>query len=414
MRKWILFAMIASTTLLFGQESSMTLSKCEELFLKNNLSLLAGQYNVDIAKASVIGAKLWENPNLSVQLNAYNPEKKRFFDIGPDGDKSITLEQLFHLGNKKHNEVQLARTNADIAQLQLSDLLRNLKLQLRESYFSIYYDNLSYNAINSQMQNLDLLIGEYEKQVTRGNIPMKDYVRLKSLYLDFRSKRSVLYNSIEENRSKLNVLIGLKNVEPAPNPNEIAQYQKQLIISTDSLVDYALKNRPDYLSTEKQVEASAWNLKWQKSMNAPDITLGVNYSQRSGAFPNAWAVSVGIPLALWNRNQGNIKIAKAQEKLADVSKNNAALALTQEVILAQKRWNEAVQNHQIVSEENIKHFQEVADAMFKNFERKNVSLIEFTDFLESYNQSLIQYHQFDKELINACEEINFCTYSKQF
>ncbi|ULT22760.1 hypothetical protein KUH03_26050 [Sphingobacterium sp. E70] len=47
------------------QQSSarkMTLPECEEAFRKNNLSLLAQQYDISQAEADVIQAKIWELP----------------------------------------------------------------------------------------------------------------------------------------------------------------------------------------------------------------------------------------------------------------------------------------------------------------------------------------------------------------
>lgn len=415
MNKWILsLLLVLSCNMRAQSDSIFSLNDCERLFLKNNLSLLAAKYNVDAAQAAVVQAKLWENPSLTIEMNAYNPEKKRYFDIGGSGDKGASIEQLIHLGTKKHNEVQLARTNATISQLQFSELLRNLKLQLRESFFAVYFDNLSYQSINKQMDNLNLLIQEYEKQVSKGNIAMKDLVRLKSLYLDFRAKKSELYKSISENQMNLALLVGKSNIIPAPSSDDMVQYAKKNLPPIDSLVDWATHNRPDYLITEKQVEASAWNLKWQKSLVVPDVTLGTNYSQRSGGFPNAWAVSVGVPISLWNRNQGNIKAAKAQLNSADADKNYANLKLTQEILVAHKKWQEATQNYSLITDKSILDFKNVEDAMTKNFEHGNVSLIEFTDFVESYNQSLMQYHQFEKELVNSCEELNYYTYSTLF
>lgn len=415
MRKWIFFSFIFITHHIWSQtDSTLSLTDCERIFLKNNLQLLAARYNVDAAQANVIQAKLWENPNLTVELNAYNPEQKKYFDIGSSGDKSFTVEQLIHLGGKKHNETGLAKTNSTIAQLEFSDLLRNLKLQLRESFFAIYYDNLSFQAINKQMQSLDLLIKEYDNQVKKDNIAMKDLIRLKSLYLDFRSKRSELFKNIAENQMNMALLIGKTSFKLQPLADETAKYRKNNLPAVDSLFDYAVHNRPDYLMAQKQVEASAWNLKWQKSLAIPDVTLGTNYSQRSGGFPNAWAVSVGIPIVLWNRNQGNIKAANAQLKSADAQKNYAEMQLMQQIVLSQKKWKEASQNFALISEKSMQDFKSVNDAMFLNFQHGNVSLIEFTDFLESYNQSLMQYHQFGKELINTCEEMNFYTYTTLF
>ena len=415
MKKWpFLLLSLLSLTAFSQSDSLYSLVNCERLFISNNLNLLAAKFNVESAQASVIQARLWENPSLSFEFNAYNPERNKFLDIGSAGDKSFGLEQLIHLGGKKHNEIELARTNATIAQLEFTDLLRNLKLQLRESYFAIYYDNLSYQAITNQMESLNLLIQEYENQVSKGNIALKDLVRLKSLYLDFRSKKSELFKSIAENQSNLSLLIGKESVMPQPEKIELSKYSTSTLPDIDSLYQSAIGGRPDYQIAEKQLEANAWNLKWQKSLVVPDLTLGANYSQRAGAFPNALTVSLAIPLELWNRNQGNIKTADAQMKAADVSKNYLKSKMMHDVVLAQKNWKESFENSKLINTETMQNFKSVSESMFMNFKHGNVSLIEFTDFLESYTQSILQYNQLGKQLVNACENINYYTSSTIF
>ena len=129
MKKFFAVLFSAFSLSVFAQTgTNLTLSETENLFLKNNLSLLAAKFNVDAAHAAVIQAKLWENPNFQVGFNAYNPDRKKYFDIGPNGEKSFSIEQLIHLGGKKHDEIALARSNQQVAEYELSDLLRNLTM----------------------------------------------------------------------------------------------------------------------------------------------------------------------------------------------------------------------------------------------------------------------------------------------
>ncbi|MNF17884.1 hypothetical protein D3C80_2216560 [compost metagenome] len=44
--------------------------------------------------------------------------------------------------------------------------------------------------------------------------------------------------------------------------------------------------------------------------------------------------------------------------------------------------------------------------MLTNFQKRNVSLLEFTDFMESYNQAIIQLNELKKKVVLAGEELN--------
>jgi len=152
----------------------------------------------------------------------------------------------------------------------------------------------------------------------------------------------------------------------------------------------------------------------QKSLAIPNVTVGANWDQRGGVFKNQVGLNLGIPLPLWNRNQGNIKIAKAQLNEAAVQQTLQGNKVTLEVAQAVKKWLEASENYRFLTKNSLQNLEDVQNGIFKNFRNGNLSLIEFTDFMESYHSSLLQYYQFGQNLVNACEQINFTTNSKIF
>ena len=415
MRKSVFILLLFSNLIVYAQsDTSLTMKDCERIFLANNLNLLASKFNVDEAKAAVIQAKLWDNPSFQASFNAYNPERKKYFDIGSSGEKAFSIQQLILLGGKKRNEVEIAKTNGQIAELEFTDLLRNLKLQLRQSYFEIYFDNLSFDAVSKQMNNLDSLISSYKKQVDKGNISPKDLVRLQSLYLNFKQQKSDLYNSILQNKNDLELMVGTKNIVPQPNEEELNVYTKKELPSVESLQATALQQRSDYLITSKQLETSNLNLRLQKSLAVPDVNLGLGWDQQGSTFMNAVTLSVGVPLPLFNRNQGNIKMASAQIKVANTNKQYQAEKIKAEVALCYKKWKDAYENYELLTPSAVQNFKLVEDGVLTNFKHGNMSLIEFTDFTESYNQTLMQYYKFSRTLFDSCEQLNFTTNSTIF
>ncbi|MFY7999852.1 MAG: TolC family protein, partial [Candidatus Kapaibacteriota bacterium] len=80
--------------------------------MKNNLLLLAEQFSIEAADARILQASLWDNPVLSAEFNVLNPQNNSVFDIGSEGQKAVAIQQLFYLGGRKNNEVELAANNA--------------------------------------------------------------------------------------------------------------------------------------------------------------------------------------------------------------------------------------------------------------------------------------------------------------
>jgi len=388
-------------------QNTVTLQDCESQFLKKNLFLLASQYNIDASKALTIQARIWDNPTISAELNAYNPERNKYFDIGKEGQKVFGIEQLIYLGGKKRNEVKLAQTNEQLAELEFNDLLRTLKLQLRKSFYTVYYNTKSLETTDKQLAHIEDLINSYSVQAQKGNIPLKDVVRLQTLYLNFKNERmEVVNNNIEEQANLKLLLNSTENIVPEVSKEEFNKYLKTIDFDLKSFENEAIANRPDYLAKQKEIDANELNVKWQKSLSVPDITLGANYDQRSGAFNREANLTVGIPLPLWNQNKGNIKYAKTILEQSKVEKQNFDLQLQTEITSAWTKWDESRKNYAVIKPTVNSDFEAVYNGMLTNFQKRNVSLLEFTDFMESYNQAIVQVNELKKKLALSAEEFN--------
>lgn len=388
-------------------QKTVTLEDCESQFLKNNLFLLASQYNIDASKALTIQARIWDNPTITAELNAYNPERNQYFDIGKDGQKAFGIEQLIYLGGKKRNEVKLAQTNEQLAELQFNDLLRTLKLQLRKSFYTVYYNTKSLETTDKQLAHIEDLINSYSIQAQKGNIPLKDVVRLQSLYLNFKNERmEVVNNNIEEQANLKLLLNSTETIVPIVSDTEFNKYLKTISFDLKSFEDQAIANRPDYLAKQKEIDANEINVKWQKSLSIPDITVGANYDQRSGAFNKEANLTLGIPLPLWNKNKGNIKYAQTILDQSKVEKQNFDLQLQTEITSAWNKWDESRKNYAVIKPTVNADFDAVYNGMLNNFQKRNVSLLEFTDFMESYNQATVQVNELKKKLALSGEELN--------
>lgn len=388
-------------------QKTVILQDCESEFLKKNLFLLASQYNIDASKALTIQARIWDNPTITAELNAYNPERNQYFDIGKEGQKAFGIEQLIYLGGKKRNEIKLAQTNEKLAELQFNDLLRTLKLQLRKSFYTVYYNTKSLETTDDQLSHIEDLINSYTVQVQKGNIPLRDLVRLQSLYLNFKNERMEVVNDNIEEQGNLKLLLNSQeNIVPNVSKEEFDKYLKVIPFDLKAFESEAIVNRPDYLSKQKEIDANELNVKWQKSLSVPDITVGANYDQRSGAFNKEANLTLGIPLPLWNKNKGNIKYAQTILEQSKVEKQNFDLQLQTEITSAWNKWDESRKNYTVIKPTVNSDFEAVYNGILTNFQKRNISLLEFTDFMESYNQASVQLNELKKKVALSGEELN--------
>ena len=75
-------------------------------------------------------------------------------------------------------------------------------------------------------------------------------------------------------------------------------------------------------------------------------------------------------------------------------------AAVQKVGIAEKAY-------QSVENQFTDQFQLLSKGMFENFQKRNITLLEFIDFIETYNESIREYNRLQADRIKVYEELNF-------
>lgn len=395
-------------------QQQMSLSECENAFQQNNLQLLAEQYSINMADADILQAKIWELPQMSGYINAYNPQDKRILDAGRA--KGFEVTQLIYMGGKKKNEIAFAKSNKELAQLQFSQLLVELRTQLHTNYYNLYYENLKLENTNKQLGYMNDLLKAYKVQSAKGNVSLKDEVRLQSIVIQLNNDKVGINKNLLEFEQNLKVLTGItEDIEPQISDEEAKQVlTAQPFGDNEELKRKALENNADYLFILKMIDNSKLYAQWQKSLNVPDLNVGAEYDQASGTFNNEINLKVGIPIPLWKSNKGNVEKAnfaiKQNQKNAEYQKLN----LETKVQSAFQIWKTQYEQLSEIKSTDLSNLDLVYDGMLKNFRNGNISLIEFTDFMESYRQTALQIYDMKNDLMESAIQLNQLVQTKIF
>jgi cobalt-zinc-cadmium efflux system outer membrane protein len=406
-----LFIIISSMMM---AQQQMSLLDCEEAFQKNNLQLLAEQYNINMADADILQAKIWELPQLSGQINAYNPEDRKIFDVGRAKGAEIT--QLIYMGGKKKNEIAFAKSNKELAQLQFSQLLVDLKAQLHTAYYNLYYEKLKLENTNKQLGYMNDLLAAYKVQTAKGNVSLKDEVRLQSIVIQLNNDKIGINKNILEFEQNIIVLTGITDdIEPQLSESEAKEILAAQPFGDESeLQKKALENNADYQYNLKLIDSSKLYAQWQKSLNIPDLNIGAGWDQNGGTFKNEVNLMIGIPLPLWKSNKGNVEKAnyaiQQNQKNADFQKLN----LETKVQSAFKIWKSQYDQLAEIKTDDVNNLELVYNGMLSNFKKGNISLIEFTDFMDSYRETALQIYDMKNGIIQSAEQLNQLVQTKIF
>ena len=180
----------------YAQDSlHISLREAEKQFVQNNLGLLAEKYNIDISKAAVIQAKLFNNPSLLLSGNLYDHKANRIFNVSnTSGQYDIAVQQLIRLAHKRNKEIALAEIGTSMSEDRYYELLRTLRFSLRSNFYDLYYTQQTINGFLRQIDALQRLNAAYEELQTKGVVTDKDAIRIKSLLYSLTAERAVLQN----------------------------------------------------------------------------------------------------------------------------------------------------------------------------------------------------------------------------
>ncbi len=391
---------------------SISLHEAEAIFQKNNLQLLAQQFSIDSARANIITAKLYDNPQFGIASGFYQPSSRKFFDAS-DSSREIAMQfsQLIKTAGKRNKSIQIAKTGVQISQYQFYDLLRTLRYVLRNDFYNMYYLQQMQKVYRTEIESLQMTTTAFEEQVPKGNIARKELVRIKSQLYNLQTELLTLQGNIDDVHSEFKLLIRAKaNAYIIPTA-EINETPKQLIqeITYQSLLDSAYQNRYDLKIAQATVVQNQQNLSLQKAIAVPDITVSAGYDRLGSYVKNFNNIGVGLTIPIFNRNQGNIKQAMAMMESSKIQATATQDAIESQVANV---YTGAIKAEKLLLSFDPafeRDFTDLIREVTKNYELRNITLLEFIDFYDSYKQNVLQLNSLRFNRISQLEQLNYTT-----
>lgn len=390
----------------------LTLDSAESRFLRQNLSLLAQQYNIDANKALIIQAKLYPNPNLQLSTALYNPAERKWFPapFTDAGEFTAGVSQTILLARKRNKEVKLAEANAKLSEYQFYDLLRTLKYTLRTDFYNIYYLQQSERVYNAEIKSLQQVVKAFGEQEGKGYIAEKEVVRIKAQLYSLQSEYNDLRDQINDTQSELRLILQEKKLYISPivdsaSLTALDPFKYSLAV----LVDSAYKGRTDFMIAKTNTDISKLNYTYQKALAVPDLSANASFDQQGSYINNFSSIGVAMDLPFFNRNQGNIKSAKKMIDVNAATQQSTAATVEENVYRALQKVTDADKLYKNIDAKFSGDFERLMHEVLLNYQRRNLSLLDFLDFYDSYKQNILQINAIQFNRISAFEGLNFYT-----
>jgi cobalt-zinc-cadmium resistance protein CzcA len=398
--KSALLILLISSFSLAQAQPNIDLQSALDSALKNNLLLKNEQLNAEYQRMLIKTSIEIPQANLVTeygQINSYYSDNK----IGLE--QSISFPSIYN----KQKSIKNEQYKNSLFNVNLKEI--ELKKQVRESYFSL----LNLYEKKKILEQTDSLYGEYLKKVllqfTEGDVNLLEKTSAELQRGQISTQLNSLKNDIEINQLQFQLLINTRLFyQPIKSEFKIEE--------TVDILNKNINSHPLYLILNQQKNISLLNTQLEKNKLLPNLNVGYysmsmrgvgadNRLYGSSTRFNSVQFGVGVPL-FFGSQKGKISAAKSLEQLADNSLNAGMQSLHNQIDIAYKTYQTALENVNYYETNALKNTDIILKSAQQQFENGNINYLEwmmlinnatlvksqYTDALTALNKSMIQLY----------------------
>ena len=388
----------------------LALPDAEQRFSQNNLAVLAQQYNVTVAQAQAVQARIIDNPTLYVEQDVLRRRISR--PVVPEGtlgnEAIVTVQQLFSIAGRRKAAGRVAQQAAVVEQYNLQDLLRTLRYQLRTTFYDLVFKQQTLKVYNTEINSLSRTVNLYQTQFEKGNVALKEVIRLRAFLFTLQSEKQALLTDMAAEQSDLHVLLRDPTGTTYTPVVDLGRTRNLSLnaYSEQQLTDTALVLRTDLNARRASLEQQNLNLNLQRKLATPDLAVGYTYDNAGSYINNYSALTLGMAIPIFNRNQGNIQVAQAQIAGGKLLVDQQQLIVQSEVHQA---YQLAVRSDELFqsTDRDTAPFARLMTGIEQSYAKRVLTVVEYLDFFESYKNNLVQLNTLRANRVRAFEQLNF-------
>lgn len=286
------------------EQRFLTLDDLTKLGLQQNPALQRLSFTIEAERGRAVQAGLFPNPQFSVSGDNLGSR------IGPGGQITVPFfsQEIVTAGKLRLSRAVVER-QVDQATLDLMAQRYILVTTVRRGYFDVL-------AVQKRVEILDQLVAFSTKSVDVSQrllgakeVAELDLIQFRVERNRFRAERDAAQRELAAAFRRMSANLGAPNLAVVPLedllilPDPIYEFEpaKSLVVNT----------HPQLRSAQVGVGRAQAALRLAEVQPIPNVTVGAGYVRDNIDRQDQWAFQVGLPIPIFNRNQGNIRAARA-------------------------------------------------------------------------------------------------------
>ncbi|MCD6571139.1 MAG: TolC family protein [Deltaproteobacteria bacterium] len=250
------------------------------------------------------------------------PTPAQDFVIGTKDNYKFTVEatQPIFTGGALLNSYKIAKSDVDVASIDKQKAIRELKLNVIETYYGLIEAKEFYEVAKSGISSIAAHLNTAQAFYKQGMIPKNDLLEVQVRYAQAKQNLIMAENGVKLAESGLNLLLARDLSTPIVIGGEIPM--EPLLNSLTVCTDKALGNRQELKSLNLQLEMAKGGVRIAKSVFVPSVAATYTY-ERSGEDPDVeddtWTAGIGLSWNLFEGSSHYWQVSKAKSKITQLN-----------------------------------------------------------------------------------------------
>ncbi len=375
-RRWAALAAVwlVAATPVMAQESGLTLRDALQRTLESNPDLSAYQYVLKAQDGRITQVGLKPNPTLSGSLeNVLGTGEVRSFK---SAELSLSLSQLIELGGLRDKRVAVARSERELLEVEGHVRRLDVVAETARRFVAVVSQQEFHTLTHLAVELAERTSAAVGRRVKAAKSPVAEQER--ALVALERARNDDAHAEHELKTARYELAASWGATEPDFETLAADLYALPTIGAYPSLLA-DLENTPDLTRYLSEARLRDSEITLAIANRRPGIEVGVGLRRLQASGDTALMFSVGVPLAVYNRNQGTIAEAEARRSGADADrvaalvKARTGLFGYYQELVDRRREVEALSARALPSAESALNSTEYA------YERGRYGYIEFVD-----------------------------------
>jgi outer membrane protein, heavy metal efflux system len=389
---------------------ALTWEQIRDRFELNNPTLLADKLNIDESKAQEITAFLRPNPNFNLTVDGTQiaPSQGHWQPFAGTFE-SPGISYLLERRHKRDLRLESAQKNTLIAQSTHADLERTLLFNLRNAFVSLLQAKAVLQLAKENLAYYDHVLDVSREQFKVGDIAQIDLDRLELQRVQFESDAQTA--DVNLRTAKIELLTLLNDRTPIDQFEVVGAYDFQDQLQTqEEFRKIAMDTRPDLKAAVQAVDKAQTDHKLAMANGSTDPTFGAWYTHNSSTNNpfaiNTLGVSVGFPLRIFDRNQG-----EKQRTEIDIARNQRLQAAAEATVLSDvdSAYATLASTLALLRPYKAKYLEQAArvrDTVYFSYQHGGASLLDFLNAESQYRSVQVNYLNLVGSYLTAAGQMN--------